>query len=41
MVLKMAALLGIHVCSLGAPILLEEAKSAGVQPAEHGVESIL
>ena len=31
-VLKMAALLGIHSCSLGAPILLEEAKAAGVQP---------
>lgn len=30
MVLKMAALLAIHVCSLGAPILLEEAKAAGV-----------
>ncbi|HEY6303554.1 MAG TPA: carboxymuconolactone decarboxylase family protein [Terriglobales bacterium] len=31
-VLKMAALLGIHTCSLGAPILLEEAKAAGVEP---------
>ena len=31
-VLKMAALLGIHSCSLGAPILLEEAKAAGVEP---------
>ena len=29
MVLKMAALLAIHSCSLGAPILLEEAKAAG------------
>jgi alkylhydroperoxidase/carboxymuconolactone decarboxylase family protein YurZ len=29
MVLKMASLLGIHSCSLGAPILLEEAKAAG------------
>jgi alkylhydroperoxidase/carboxymuconolactone decarboxylase family protein YurZ len=28
-VLKMASLLGIHSCSLGAPILLEEAKAAG------------
>jgi alkylhydroperoxidase/carboxymuconolactone decarboxylase family protein YurZ len=27
-----AALLSIHACSLGAPILLEEAKAAGVEP---------
>jgi alkylhydroperoxidase/carboxymuconolactone decarboxylase family protein YurZ len=34
MVLKMASLLSIHSCSLGAPILLEEAKAAGgVGPA--------
>jgi alkylhydroperoxidase/carboxymuconolactone decarboxylase family protein YurZ len=33
MVLKMASLLSIHTCSLAAPILLEEAKAAGVQPA--------
>lgn len=32
-VLKMAAVMSIHSCSLGAPILLEEAKSASVQPA--------
>lgn len=32
-ILKMASLLSIHSCSLGAPILLEEAKTAGVQPA--------
>ncbi len=32
MVLKMASLLAIHTCSLGAPILIEEAKSAGVAP---------
>jgi alkylhydroperoxidase/carboxymuconolactone decarboxylase family protein YurZ len=31
-VLKMASLLGIHSCSLGAPILMEEAKAAGVEP---------
>ena len=31
MVLKMASLLAIHSCSLAAPILLEEAKAAGVQ----------
>ena len=29
MVLKMASLLSIYSCSLGAPILLEEAKAAG------------
>jgi alkylhydroperoxidase/carboxymuconolactone decarboxylase family protein YurZ len=33
MVLKMASALGIHACSLGAPILLEEGKAAGIQPA--------
>jgi len=33
MVLKMASLLSIHTCSLGAPILLEEAKAAGAQSA--------
>jgi alkylhydroperoxidase/carboxymuconolactone decarboxylase family protein YurZ len=32
-VLKMASLLGIHSCSLGAPILLEEAKAAGAASA--------
>jgi alkylhydroperoxidase/carboxymuconolactone decarboxylase family protein YurZ len=31
MVLKMASVLAIHSCSLGAPILLEEAKAAGVK----------
>src|SRR5262245_9165559 len=31
--LKMAFGLAIHSCSLGAPILLEEAKAAGVKPA--------
>jgi alkylhydroperoxidase/carboxymuconolactone decarboxylase family protein YurZ len=30
MVLKMASLLSIHSCSLAAPILLEEAKAAGL-----------
>ena len=33
MVLRMASLLAIHSCSLGAPILLEEAKAVGAQPA--------
>jgi len=32
MVIKMASLLAIHSCSLGAPILLEEAKAAGASP---------
>lgn len=32
-VLKCAAVMSIHSCSLGAPILLEEAKAAGVQQA--------
>ena len=32
-VLKMASLMGIYSCSLAAPILLEEAKLAGVRPA--------
>lgn len=36
MVLKMASLLSIHSCSLGAPLLLEEAKAAGVQRKPHG-----
>ena len=30
MTLKVAALLALHTCSLGAPLLLEEAKAAGV-----------
>ena len=36
-VLKMASFLGIHTCSLGAPILLEEAKAADVRPAERSL----
>ena len=36
MVLKIASLLSIHTCSLGAPILLEEAKAAGVKPTPKG-----
>jgi len=35
MVLKMASLLSIHSCSLGAPILLEEMAAAGVQRASR------
>ncbi len=34
-VLKTASLLAIHTCSLGAPILLEEAKDAGVEPRSN------
>jgi alkylhydroperoxidase/carboxymuconolactone decarboxylase family protein YurZ len=33
LVLKCSSLLAIHSCSLGAPILLEEAKAAGVKPS--------
>ena len=32
-ILKMASLLSIHSCSLGAPLLLEEAKAAGARPS--------
>ena len=32
LVLKCASVMSIHSCSLGAPILLEEAKAAGRQP---------
>ena len=34
MVLKMGSLMAIHSLSLGAPILLEEAKAAGAAPAK-------
>jgi alkylhydroperoxidase/carboxymuconolactone decarboxylase family protein YurZ len=33
-VLKCASVMSIHSCSLGAPILLEEAKAAGVRPTQ-------
>ena len=39
MILKMASLLAIHSCSLGAPILLEEAKAAGANPAKKQAAS--
>jgi alkylhydroperoxidase/carboxymuconolactone decarboxylase family protein YurZ len=32
MILKMASVMSIHSCSLGAPILLEEARARGAQP---------
>jgi alkylhydroperoxidase/carboxymuconolactone decarboxylase family protein YurZ len=35
-VLKSAALAAIHSCSLGAPILLEEAKATGAKPSQRG-----
>jgi len=35
MILKMASIMSIHSCTLGAPILLEEAKTVGIQPAQH------
>jgi len=38
MVLKMASLLSIHSCSLGAPILLEEAREAGVDLPRHAAD---
>ena len=34
-VVKCASVMSIHSCSLGAPILLEEAKAAGNQPASN------
>ena len=37
-VFKMASLLSIHSCSLGAPILLEEAKMAGVKPTRSSAQ---
>ena len=33
MVLKCAAVMSLHSCSLGVPMLIEEAKAAGVTPA--------
>jgi len=36
-VLEMASVMSIHSCSLGAPILLEEAKAAGARPAAKPV----
>jgi alkylhydroperoxidase/carboxymuconolactone decarboxylase family protein YurZ len=35
-VIKCASVFSIHSCSLGAPILLEEAKAAGVKPVPKG-----
>jgi alkylhydroperoxidase/carboxymuconolactone decarboxylase family protein YurZ len=39
MVLKMASLLSIHVCSLGAPILIEEARAAGLSAKGNRAET--
>ena len=38
-VLKMASLLSIHTCSLGAPILIEEAKAAGATAKEKRADT--
>ncbi|MGA8534941.1 MAG: carboxymuconolactone decarboxylase family protein [Candidatus Tumulicola sp.] len=38
-VLKMASLLSIHTCSLGAPIVLEEAKAVGVTAKQKRAET--
>lgn len=38
MILKIASLLSLHTCSLGAPILLEEAKTTGVMQG-HAAKS--
>jgi len=35
-ILKIGSLLSIHTCSLGAPILLEEARAIGVKPTPKG-----
>ena len=42
-VVKMASLLSIHSCSLGAPILIEEAAAAAVIPTRHtaGIKTAL
>ncbi|MBV8569499.1 MAG: carboxymuconolactone decarboxylase family protein [Acidobacteriaceae bacterium] len=39
MILKMASVMAIHSCSLGAPILLEEMKAAGVQPIRESTST--
>jgi alkylhydroperoxidase/carboxymuconolactone decarboxylase family protein YurZ len=36
-VLKAVSLMAIHSCSLGAPILLEEARVAGVEPTRRAI----
>jgi len=38
-VLKAVSLMAIHSCSLGAPILLEEAQTAGVKPSQRAAAS--
>ena len=35
-IIKMASVMAIHSCSLGAPILIEEAAAAGKSPAARG-----
>jgi alkylhydroperoxidase/carboxymuconolactone decarboxylase family protein YurZ len=38
-ILKMASVMSIHSCSLGAPILIEEARLAGVNPSKRQAPS--
>jgi alkylhydroperoxidase/carboxymuconolactone decarboxylase family protein YurZ len=38
-ILKMASVMSIHSCSLGAPLLLEEARAAGVSPSKKQASS--
>ena len=38
-VLKAVSLMAIHSCSLGAPILLEEAQTASVQPSQRAAST--
>jgi alkylhydroperoxidase/carboxymuconolactone decarboxylase family protein YurZ len=40
MVLKMASVMAIHSCSLGAPILLEEANAVGVTPPQQSTRTV-
>jgi len=39
MILKMASVMAIHSCSLGAPILLEEAQAAGIELSHKQAET--
>ena len=40
MVLKMASVMAIHSCSLGAPILLEEASAVGVTSSQQSTRAV-
>jgi alkylhydroperoxidase/carboxymuconolactone decarboxylase family protein YurZ len=39
-ILEMASVMSIHSCSLGAPILMEEAKTVGMQSAQHAKPAV-